>query len=413
MNAEMLGERLFYLDPWLKEADVVVKATKPVVNRGSTILGVLLSETIFYPEGGGQPADLGFIEDKQVMDVQEIEGEIWHYIELQNEKEEEILKPGSAVHLSLDWPRRLYHMQQHTGQHLLSAVLEEEYGIHTISFHLGTEYCTIDVSAKDPTELPLAQIETEVEAWIERDASVLVHYCPPEDISTFRLRKRPPINEAVIRVVEIQGYDCSPCGGTHLERTGQVRALKVLSLERYKGHVRMYFASGAHAIELMSRAYEDNREAATLLGSSIGDISIRLREILEKSALLEKRAKRCLVEHAEAEAKLASIHAGPSDIIHFTLEKEDADWGTMLCKAAVSLGRPAIASCLLNSTIIIQVPAKARFPALSTVLSEIMLNLGGKGGGGEVFYRASFASADMAKQFALKAKEVLEGFQAT
>ncbi len=413
MNAEMLGERLFYLDPWLKEADVVVKATKPVVNRGSTILGVLLSETIFYPEGGGQPADLGFIEDKQVMDVQEIEGEIWHYIELQNEKEGEILKPGSAVHLSLDWPRRLYHMQQHTGQHLLSAVLEEEYGIHTISFHLGTEYCTIDVSAKDPAELPLAQIETEVEAWIERDASVLVHYCPPEDISTFRLRKRPPINEAVIRVVEIQGYDCSPCGGTHLERTGQVRALKVLSLERYKGHVRMYFASGAHAIELMSRAYEDNREAATLLGSSIGDISIRLREILEKSASLEKRAKRCLVEYAEAEAKLASIHAGPSDIIQFTLEKEDADWGTMLCKAAVSLGRPAIASCLLDSTIIIQVPAKARFPALSAVLSEIMLNLGGKGGGGEAFYRASFASADMAKQFALKAKEVLEGFQAT
>ena len=413
MNAEMLGERLFYLDPWLKEADVVVKATKPVVNRGSTILGVLLSETIFYPEGGGQPADLGFIEDKRVMDVQEIEGEIWHYIELQNEKEEEILKPGSAVHLSLDWPRRLYHMQQHTGQHLLSAVLEEEYGIHTISFHLGTEYCTIDVSAKDPAELPLAQIETEVEAWIERDASVLVHYCPPEDISTFRLRKRPPINEAVIRVVEIQGYDCSPCGGTHLERTGQVRALKVLSLERYKGHVRMYFASGAHAIELMSRAYEDNREAATLLGSSIGDISIRLREILEKSASLEKRAKRCLVEYAEAEAKLASIHAGPSDIIQFTLEKEDADWGTMLCKAAVSLGRPAIASCLLDSTIIIQVPAKARFPALSAVLSEIMLNLGGKGGGGEAFYRASFASADMAKQFALKAKEILEGFQAT
>ena len=413
MNAEMLGERLFYLDPWLKEADVVVKATKPVVNRGSTILGVLLSETIFYPEGGGQPADLGFIEDKQVMDVQEIEGEIWHYIELQNEKEEEILKPGSAVHLSLDWPRRLYHMQQHTGQHLLSAVLEEEYGIHTISFHLGTEYCTIDVSAKDPAELPLAQIETEVEAWIESDAAVLVHYCPPEDISTFRLRKRPPINEAVIRVVEIQGYDCSPCGGTHLERTGQVRALKVLSLERYKGHVRMYFASGAHAIELMSRAYEDNREAATLLGSSIGDISIRLREILEKSASLEKRAKRCLVEYAEAEAKLASIHAGPSDIIQFTLEKEDADWGTMLCKAAVSLGRPAIASCLLDSTIIIQVPAKARFPALSAVLSEIMLNLGGKGGGGEAFYRASFASADMAKQFALKAKDVLEGFQAT
>jgi len=162
----------------------------------------------------------------------------------------------------------------------------------------------------------------------------------------------------------------------------------------------------------MSRAYEDNREAAALLGSSIGDISTRLREILEKSSSLEKKAKRCLVQYAEAEAKLASIHAGPTDIIHFRLEKEDVDWGTTLCKAAVSLGRPAIASCLLDSTIIIQVPAKARFPALSAVLSEIMLSLGGKGGGGEAFYRASFDSANIAIQFALKAKEVLEGFQA-
>ena len=411
MNTEMLDSRLFYLDPWLKEADVVVKTIEPVTDRRSFVFGVMLSGTIFYPEGGGQPADFGFIEDKRVIDVQEIDGEIWHYIELQDENDRDSLKPGSTVHLRLDWPRRLYHMQQHTGQHLLSAVLEEEYGIHTLSFHLGTEDCTIDVSAKDPIELPLMQIETQVEAWIGRDAAVLVHYCPPEDISTFKLRKNPPADEAVIRIVEIQGYDCSPCGGTHLDRTGQVRALKVLSLERYKGHVRMYFASGAHAIELMSKAYDDNRAAATMLGSSVGDISTRLSEVLEKSSSTEKKAKRILVQYAEAEARLASIHAGPTGILQFTLEKEDVDWGTMLCKAAVSLGRPAMASCLNDSTIIIQVPAKARIPGLSKIFSEIMANLGGKGGGGEAFYRASFASADIAKQFAIKAREVLERYQ--
>jgi len=173
----------------------------------------------------------------------------------------------------------------------------------------------------------------------------------------------------------------------------------------------MYFASGAHAIELMSKAYDDNRAAATMLGSSVGDISTRLSEVLEKSSSTEKKAKRILVQYAEAEARLASIHAGPTGILQFTLEKEDVDWGTMLCKAAVSLGRPAIASCLNDSTVIIQVPAKARIPGLSKIFSEIMANLGGKGGGGEAFYRASFASADIAKQFAIKAREVLERYQ--
>jgi len=102
MNTEMLDSRLFYLDPWLKEADVVVKTIEPVTDRRSFVFGVMLSGTIFYPEGGGQPADFGFIEDKRVIDVQEIDGEIWHYIELQDENDRDSLKPGSTVHLRLD-----------------------------------------------------------------------------------------------------------------------------------------------------------------------------------------------------------------------------------------------------------------------------------------------------------------------
>jgi len=239
MNARALDERLFYRDPWLSEAEATVVA----IEEGSTGSGqarVLLDTTIFYPEGGGQPPDLGFIGRARVVDVQELEGQIWHSVDIpvdagssRAELEREGLRVGARVHLRIDWQRRLYHMQQHTGQHLLSAVLEQDYGIHTHSFHLGTEYCTIDVSAQNPADLPLGEIEAKVDRWIERDVPVRVHYCPPEDLSAFRLRKRPPADEAVIRVVEIDGYDWSPCGGTHVDRTGQLRALKILSLERY------------------------------------------------------------------------------------------------------------------------------------------------------------------------------------
>jgi len=415
MNARALDERLFYRDPWLSEAEATIVA----IEEGSTGSGqarVLLDTTIFYPEGGGQPPELGFIGRARVVDVQELEGHIWHSVDIpvdagssRAELEREGLRVGARVHLRIDWQRRLYHMQQHTGQHLLSAVLEQDYGIHTLSFHLGTEYCTIDVSAQNPADLPLGEIEAKVDRWIGRDVPVRVHYCPPEDLSAFRLRKRPPADEAVIRVVEIDGYDWSPCGGTHVDRTGQLRALKILSLERYKGSVRVYFASGAHALELLFKAYDEARRAALLLGAGVEDMAARLEESMEKASSFERKAKRCAQQRAEAEAKLAIAEAGPEAVLEFRLEDDAAERGTALARAAAALGRAAIALSLSDSTVVAQVAQSAGFPALAGLLKEKMAALGGKGGGSPTFFRAAFASPDQAALFARYAKEALAG----
>jgi len=199
-DASALDVRLFYSDPWLTECDATVVAVKPGDGAENSRMRVLLDRTIFYPEGGGQPSDQGFMQGYKVTDVQEIDGQIWHSVDVSEAMTSGtvtaplsgVIKPGAYVHLVLDWERRFYHMQQHTGQHLLSAVLEQEYGIHTISFHLGTENCTIDIAASDPLLVPAQDVEVHVDRWIERDVPVRVHYCPPEDLASFRLRKKPP-----------------------------------------------------------------------------------------------------------------------------------------------------------------------------------------------------------------------------
>lgn len=412
MNARALDERLFYKNPWLSEAEAVITAIEVDDPRGQA--RIQLDTTIFYPEGGGQPPDLGFIERVPVVDVQEIDGRIWHFVDISAGAEgclaaltREGLWTGARVHLRIDWQRRHYHMQQHTGQHLLSAVLEQDYGIHTLSFHLGTEYCTIDVSAGSPADVPLAEIEAKVDGWIERDVPVRVHYCPPEDLSAFKLRKKPPADEAVIRVVEVDGYDWSPCGGTHLDRTGQLRALKILSLERYKGKVRVYFASGGRALELLWKAYAEAKRAALLLGSGVEDVVARLEDSLEKATSSERKAKRYAQLLAEAEAALAIARAAPDAILEFRLEDDDAERGTALVKAAATLGRTAVALSLADSTVVVQVGQESGVPALAGLLKEKMAALGGKGGGSPTFFRAAFASPEQASSFAQYAREAL------
>ncbi|HBK57804.1 MAG TPA: hypothetical protein DDZ37_00220 [Spirochaetaceae bacterium] len=416
MNARALDERLFYRDPWLSEAKATVVAIEGEGSPGHGQARVLLDATIFYPEGGGQPSDRGFIGSARVVDVQEIEGQIWHFVDIpmdagniQAEPKGDDLKVGARVLVRIDWQRRLYHMQQHTGQHLLSAVLEQDYGIHTLSFHLGTEYCTIDVSAKNPADLPLGEIEAKVDGWIERDVPVRVHYCPPEDLSAFKLRKRPPADEAVIRVVEIDGYDWSPCGGTHVDRTGRLRALKIFSLERYKGNVRVYFASGAHALELLFKAYEEAKRAALLLGSGVENMVARLKDSLEKGTSFERKAKRCAQLLAEAEVGLAMAQAAPGEVLEFRLEDDDADQGTALVKTAAARGRAAVALSLADSTVVVQIDQKTGFPLPTALLKEKIAALGGRGGGSSAFFRATFASPEQATLFAQYAKQVLTG----
>jgi len=224
--------KLYYSQPWLRELDTRITSQREV--EGKYL--VVLAETIFYPTGGGQPHDLGTINGIPILDVFEEDGTVFHVLPVPLE--------GSSAHGVLDWPRRLDHMQQHSGQHLLSAIFQDEYGYRTESFHLGAEYCSIDITTPDLTRQEQLAAEARANELILEDLPVFTYTLQPEEFGQVPLRKIPDL-PGPLRIVEIQGFDYSPCSGTHVGKTGQIGLLKILKAERYKGMTRVYFLCGA------------------------------------------------------------------------------------------------------------------------------------------------------------------------
>ncbi|WP_340395590.1 DHHA1 domain-containing protein [Paenibacillus sp. FSL E2-0177] len=203
-------------------------------------LYVLLEETAFYPHGGGQPCDLGAIQGIPVLDVISEEELVLHKLErLPNEE---------SVTCQIDWNRRFDHMQQHSGQHLLSAVCLEKHNFMTLSFHLGEDYCTIDIEVSELSSDQLYSIEREVNRQIYLNHNILSYFVTGEEAAQLKLVKQPKVTEN-IRIVEIKDVEYNACGGTHVSSTGEIGIIKLLKAEKIKGNTRIYFKCGYRALE--------------------------------------------------------------------------------------------------------------------------------------------------------------------
>ncbi|OMC74658.1 hydrolase [Paenibacillus odorifer] len=203
-------------------------------------LYVLLEETAFYPHGGGQPCDLGAIQGIPVLDVISEEELVLHKLErLPNEE---------SVTCQIDWNRRFDHMQQHSGQHLLSAVCLEKHNFMTLSFHLGEDYCTIDIEVPELSADQLYSIEREVNRQIYLNHNILSYFVTGEEAAQLKLVKQPKVTEN-IRIVEIKDVEYNACGGTHVSSTGEIGMIKLLKAEKIKANTRIYFKCGYRALE--------------------------------------------------------------------------------------------------------------------------------------------------------------------
>lgn len=231
-----MTKKLYYDDSYLKEATVHVIES---AMDGSGQYAVL-DQTCFYPEGGGQPADRGMIGEATVQDVQNQDGEIRHYLDRQ-------LEPGEYK-AALDWQRRWDHMQQHAGQHLLSALLEDRHGYQTTSFHLGQERVSIDLHKASIDQETLRQVELEANRIISRHLPIRTRFVNDRQLEQLHLRK-PPAVSGDIRLVEMEGIDLNACGGTHPDNTAGIGLLKILGTEKAKGGTRLYFLCGERALE--------------------------------------------------------------------------------------------------------------------------------------------------------------------
>lgn len=284
-----MTEKIYYQDVSVHtiEAEVIAAGTD---DNGYY---AILDRSCFYPEGGGQPADTGTIGEMEVLDVQTIEGEIRHYTS-------ELLEKGrytAAIH----WQRRFDHMQQHTGQHLLSAVAEDDFGMVTTSFHLGTERVTIDLDVSEIPAHHLKAIERRVNALICRQLPVQTDWVSLHEALERPLRK-PPAVEGAIRLVEIEGIDLNACGGTHLRNTAELGLLKILQTEKSKSGTRVYFLCGHRAMNHFDLLQTITDGLTRTLNAPPAELQNAAAAVLADRKDKEKQLKKMTMQLLEREA---------------------------------------------------------------------------------------------------------------
>jgi alanyl-tRNA synthetase len=237
--ATQMTELLYYTDSY--QVDFQARVVERLKDGGRA--GVILDRTCFYPTSGGQPFDRGEIDGAEVEEVlvREEDGAVIHWLAGEPRSDD--------VTGRVEWPRRFDHMQQHTGQHILSQAFERVAGAATVSFHMGDEASTLDLDVSQLTPEQVAQGEMLANTIVWEDRPVAVQFVTPEQALQMPLRKIPPAKNGLLRLVSIESFDLSACGGTHVRRCGEVGQIKVTKSERQGGNVRLEFLCGRRALE--------------------------------------------------------------------------------------------------------------------------------------------------------------------
>lgn len=350
---------------------------------------VVLVETNFYPEGGGQPADRGTIDGIPVEHVYEHGGEVYHVLGAAPQ--------GKQVACKLDWARRFDLMQQHTGQHLLSAVMYNKYGWETSSLHMGEEELSVDVQTPDVTPEALKEIEDEANAVVTRDLEIKTHIVTPEEAKKFPNRKIPP-TAGTVRIVEISTHDFSPCCGTHVSRTGEIGLIKIVGTQKMKAEMRLFLKCGGRAL----RDYQARQEIITRLSQLFkADQGKLLSRIEAQDAQMKANWK----ELTDLKEKLLKVEAenlsrtATSPVIIRTYEDKSFSDLMSLSKYLLAAGDYVL---ILSS-----VPEKRLLFARSEklqgdcgkILKDHLAAFNGKGGGKPAFANAGFNTVEDMRRF--------------
>lgn len=337
-----MTERLYYADSFLRRFTAKVTDIRETSRTdGVSIWQIALDRTAFYPASGGQPCDTGSLAassrggavlDAEVESVEEDEqGTVWHFTR-------KPVTAGTGVECEIDWPRRLDHMQQHTGQHLLSAVFARELDAPTVSFHLGESVSTIDLASGPIAHHSLERMERIANELIAEDRAVTVKVVERAEAEAMladgRLRKLPA-RDGRIRLIEIADYDLNACGGTHVRSTGQIGALLVRGMEKVSRGVRVEFVCGM-------RAAKAARHDFTVLGRAAAELSIASDGVPAAIERMKQERKLAEKERQRLRAEVASYHAvrllveeqikGGLRLVRRSFDDRDADYVRLLAQ---------------------------------------------------------------------------------
>jgi alanyl-tRNA synthetase len=376
-----MTDRLYYSDPYNREFDAVVQRVGERGGRGV----VWLDRTSFYPTSGGQPFDIGTLGPSRVVDVFEDEaGDVSHVVEPIDAggARQDPLRPGETVRGVIDWTRRFDHMQQHSGQHLVSAAVERLFGVATVSFHLGPESSTIDL-AREVSARDLSRAESEANRIVWEDRRIDIRFVSAEEAARLPLR-RDPARAGTLRLIEIEDFDLSACGGTHVARTGAVGVIALTRSERFKGGQRVEFVCGARALERFRTLNDAVSRSVRLVSVLPGELPGAI-EKLQNDARSHRRAVTDLAAELagyHAEELAAHLELTPKGGLVLRVVEADADGLKTLAAALVR--RPGRIAVLVSSAspAAVVVARSADVPiAASEILSRLIAQFGGKGGG--------------------------------
>ena len=401
--------RLYYDDAFQKEFSarvVYCEVLPPDLSSGITgnAWGLILDRTAFYPTSGGQPHDLGKIGDANVLDVRDEGEEILHLVDR---------KPSDPdVNGCIHWPRRFDHMQQHTGQHVLSAMFQERFGRPTVSFHLGAEVCTIDVRGPEPSEEVLEGAERAANQIIFDDRAVRIRYGTAEELSRLGARKEVE-RSGVLRAIEIEGVELQACGGTHTRSTGQIGVVLLRGCAKIRQDWRVEFVCGGRAEKVARRDFRLLREVGEKLSCAPEEmVSAASRALAERDANFKKiRVVLERLANAEAVLALQSAATGSHGLRVVTRVVEDVPaeylgfFGTAIAKTERTVALLGLADG--GELLFAQHPSSGR--EMNSLLKQVLEKVGGKGGGSRDFARGRLSDGASAERAVSVAKEMLVG----
>ncbi len=305
----METKKLYYEDSLCREFTATVTGCREAKGGWA----VTLDATAFYPEGGGQPCDLGTLADVKVLDVREDGETILHLCDGP-------LVPGATVAGCIDWDRRFDLMQQHTGEHMVSGIIHSRFGLHNVGFHMGADVVTIDFDGPIPPEA-LAEVEAEVNRRIWEDSPLRCWYPEPQELPSVKYRTKKQLPWPV-RIVKIPGTDSCACCGVHVPYTGQVGLVKLFSCVKFHQGVRIEMACGRRALDILSHAYEQNRQVSQAFSAKLtqtGDAARKMNEALAQEKYRASQLQKKLL------LGIAAGYSGQGNVVHFEPELPPAD----------------------------------------------------------------------------------------
>ncbi|MBG9733942.1 alanyl-tRNA editing protein [Paenibacillus alvei] len=390
-----MTKKLYYESAYIREWKT--RITRKLEREDGTYL--VLNETAFYPYGGGQPCDLGWINKIPVLDVILEEGEILHKVEHSPEQEE--------VDCRLNWDRRFDHMQHHSGQHLLSAMCLEVCQAETLSFHLGEDYATIDVARPDLPRDQLMMLELEVNDQIYLNRKVTNYVVTQEQAAKLPLVKQPKVTDD-IRIVEIEGIEYNACGGTHVSATGEIGIIKLLRAEKQKGHMRIYFKCGYRALNEFNAGVEILSSLAVRFNTGKEEILVRIEKWDQEQKQLQAELNAVKAENDAYLAEKLLANRQGSLVKQVFTDKSLKDMQNLAAKLTEQAD--VIVLFVSNSDHkVLLARGGADGLACGAFFKQHLADYRGKGGGSDKMAQAGFATRENAEAFYQFAAQSLQG----